>query len=378
VGGFGSWTARPFSRGRFGASSARCCGRLARRSGWCRRRGSGYHLRFNPRLRDAEDATAHTLVALSSRYRVPLLVQSCYAVDQPANHQTLRDGGIPVLSSIDHAVRAVTALYRRGRRLATAAERSDLRLPEVPRTTTGSGLLDEPTGRRLVEAAGIDTGRWRLATTSDEAIATVVEFGVPCAFKIVSPQVVHKSDVGGVQLHVTPETAGRAWAKVVGSVTAQVVGAEIAGVIVAPMARRGVELLVGAAADPIFGPVVAFGTGGVLVEAMRDVTFRAAPFTHIDAREMIDETMAASMLDGYRNLPRVDRDVLAAFLVRVGNLAAATPGLAELDLNPVIANETGVLPVDVRVVLNDGTARKAALVAGESSRDPTQANNQYM
>jgi acyl-CoA synthetase (NDP forming) len=316
----------------------------------------GYHLRFDARLRDAEDTTARTLIDLSSRHGVPMLVQSCYAVEQPANHQILRDGGIAVLSSIDHAVRAVTALHRRGLRVATAAERCDLRLSDPVGTAAGSGLLDEPAARRLVEAAGIDTGRWRLATTVDEAAAAVAELGVPCAFKIVSPQVVHKSDVGGVQLHVTPETAGQAWAKVVGAVTTRLPGAQITGVVVAPMARPGVELLVGATVDPIFGPVVAFGTGGVLVEALRDVTFRAAPFTHLEALEMIDETMASRMLDGYRHLPRVDRDVLAAFLVRVGAVAATSPGLTELDLNPVIAGETGVLPVDVRVVLADGNS----------------------
>lgn len=312
----------------------------------------GYHLRFDARLRDAEDATAYELTAMSARHRLPALVQSCYAVHQPANHQILRRGGITVLSSIDHAVRAVTALHRRGRRLATADERSDLTLPTVHGTPVGTGLLDEPAARRLVESAGIHTGGWRLVTTADEAAAAVADLGVPCALKIVSPQVVHKSDVGGVHLHVTPHTARQAWTTIVESVNARVHDARINGMVVAPMARPGVELLVGATVDPIFGPVVAFGSGGVMVEALRDVTFRAAPFAHLEALEMIEETVASRMLNGYRHLPRVDRDALAAFLVRVGDVAVGTPGLAELDLNPVVANETGVLPVDVRVVLD--------------------------
>lgn len=311
----------------------------------------GYHLRFDPRLESAEDDTARELVMLSARHRLPVLVQSCYAVDRPTNHQILRDGDIAVLSSIDHAVRAVTALQRRGRRLATAQQRSDLRLPTVQDTAAGSGLLDEPTARRLVEAAGIDSGGWTLATSADEAVAAVTAFGAACALKVVSPQVVHKSDVGGVALHVTADTTAQAWQTIASAVADNVPDAQITGMVVAPMARPGVELLVGATVDPIFGPVVAFGSGGVMVEALRDVTFRAAPFTHLEALEMIEETVASRMLDGYRHLPKVDRDELATFLVRVGQLAADTPGLSELDLNPVIASDTGIRPVDVRVVL---------------------------
>lgn len=314
----------------------------------------GYHLRFDERLRAVEDATAQTLVELSAARGLPILVQSCYAVDEPDNHRILRDGGIPVLSSIDHAVRAVAALHRRGHRLATAGARATLRLPGGGRAAASpTGLLDEPAARRLVESAGISTGRWQLATSADDAATVVAAFGVACAMKVVSPQVVHKSEVGGVRLGVTAESAVAAFESITASVTAEVDDAEITGVVVAPMSKPGVELLVGVTVDPIFGPVVAFGSGGFLVEALRDVTFRAAPFTELEAREMIGETIAARLLDGYRGLPRVDLDMLAAFLVQVGEFAAGTTNLTELDLNPVIANADGILPVDVRVVLTD-------------------------
>lgn len=310
----------------------------------------GYHLRFDARLRDAEESTSRALLGISARHGVPLLVQSCYAADVPAAHQVLREGGVQVLSSIDHAARAVAALHRRGERLATAHLRSALRLPEHVVAGDAREVLDEPTGRLLVESAGLDTGPWRFAASGAEAAAAVAEFGVPCAVKVVSPQVVHKSDVGGVRLGVTADAAAGAFAAIVSSVSTHVPGAETTGVVVAPMAPPGVELLVGATLDPIFGPVVAFGSGGVLVEAVRDVSFRAAPFTHLEALELIEETAASRLLDGYRHLPRVNRDLVAEFLVRVGSFAAATPGLAELDLNPVIATEAGLRPVDVRVV----------------------------
>jgi acetyltransferase len=310
----------------------------------------GYHLRFEPELAGAERATSRRLVELVGAHRKPLVVHSLYAMDAPANHEILRAGNVPVLASIDHAVRAVAALHRRGRYLATVADRSGLELPvaHLP-GPVGALPLAEPAAREFVEAAGISTGQWVFATTAGEARTAVARFGVPCAVKVVSPQVVHKSDAGGVRLDVTDGAS--AFSSIVQSVRTALPDADITGVVVTPMAARGVELLVGATIDPIFGPTVAFGSGGVLVEALGDVTFRAAPFTEREALEMIGETVATKLLDGYRDLPPVDRDQLAAFLVRVGDFAASTPRLRELDLNPVIANACGVQLVDVRVVL---------------------------
>ncbi|MFB8281019.1 acetate--CoA ligase family protein [Nocardia colli] len=314
----------------------------------------GYHLRFDAGLRSAEDATADQLLELSARHGVPLLVQSCYASDEVANHDRLRAGGVAVIDSIDHAVRVVAALDRRGARIATAAQRSRLVLPEpTSLAAVGTGPLDEPAARLLVQDAGINLGPWTFARTIDEVVAAVTRYARPCALKIVSPQVIHKSEVGGVQLNVVAATAARQAQSIVDSVTGNVPGAVIAGMIVTPMAAKGIELLVGATHDPIFGPVVAFGSGGVLIEALADVTFRAAPFTEIEAYEMIDETVVARMLGGYRHLPAIDRDALAAFLVRVGDFVAAHPEIGELDLNPVIASDTGIVPVDVRIILSE-------------------------
>ncbi|MCZ4080313.1 acetate--CoA ligase family protein [Rhodococcus sp. H36-A4] len=317
----------------------------------------GYHLRFDERLRTQEDATALTLLHLSTQKRVPLMVQSCYAGDAVDNHTALRDGGVPVVSSIDHAVRIVAALDRRGHRVETASARSSLALP-APIVIAGatSGIMDEPTARRLAEAAGIDVGRWSLAADPDEVETAVREYDAPCALKIVSPQIIHKSDVGGVRLGVTALDAVQQAQSMIDTVLTNVPNAQITGIVVSPMAKSGVELLVGATRDPIFGPVVAFGSGGVMVEALKDVTFRAAPFTELEAAEMIDETIAARMLDGYRHLPVVDRAELARFLVKVGDIVAAHPQISELDLNPVIANEDGITPVDVRIVLSDNTS----------------------
>jgi acetyltransferase len=283
-------------------------------------------------------------------------VQSCYAADRPDNHAVLRDGGVQVLASIDHAVRVAAALYRRGRRLHTADQRSTLALDRAPTGPTGSGrVLDEPAARRLVERGGIDVGPWRLVGSAGQAAAAVAGYDRRCALKVVSPQVVHKSDVGGVRLGVTADHAADEYRALVEEVSANVPAADITGVLVTPMAGVGVELLVGATVDAIFGPVVAFGGGGTLVEAVRDVTFRAAPLTRVEAREMIDETTVSRLLDGHRGLAAVNRDRLAELLVRVGDLIATMPGLRELDLNPVIATGDTLLPVDVRVVVDTDT-----------------------
>ncbi|MFI2230144.1 acetate--CoA ligase family protein [Nocardia testacea] len=316
----------------------------------------GYHLRFDASMKADEDSSADRLLALTTSHEVPLLVQSCYAADAVSSHDRLRAGGVTVISSIDHAVRIVAALDARGRRLATAPQRSALALPTTQTLATHeTGILEEPAARALVEAAGIDIGRWTFARTAEEVESAVTDYGRPCALKIVSPQVVHKSDVGGVQLNAVADTARQQVEAILDAVTAHIADAEIHGIVVTPMADKGIELLVGATQDPIFGPIVAFGSGGVMVEALRDVTFRAAPFTELEAHEMIEETITSRLLDGYRHLPAVDRTALARLLVRIGDLIAEHPEIAELDLNPVIASSTGLVPVDVRVILTEPT-----------------------
>lgn len=316
----------------------------------------GYHLRFDPALATVEDDTARRMCQISSRRSTPLVVQSCYAAARPANHDVLRTGGVSVLGSIDHAVRAVAALAARGRRLATRHDRSDLRLPgaQQVRSATQTKVLDEPAARTLVRAAGIDVGPWQLATSAEQLREALAGYAEPCAVKVVSPQVSHKSDAGGVALHVTADDAVHVWDSVRTAVVAAVPDAEIDGMVVTPMVPSGSELLVGAVRDENFGPVVAFGSGGVLVEAIADTSFRAAPFSRIEATELINETVASRLLDGYRGLPAVDRTALADFLVAVGDLITDRPEIVELDFNPVLGHGRDLRPVDVRVVIDDG------------------------
>lgn len=311
----------------------------------------GYHRRFDHRLEAAENITADRLVKLSARHHVPLLVQSCYATEPITNHEILRTGGIPVLTSLDHTVRAVAALDRRRRWTATARSRSTMELLPPAAPLAAVGAVPEPVAREFVEAAGISTGPWAFAATAPEVARLVTDFGTLCAVRIVSPQVLHKSEVGGVRLNVSSEAAAGVAEEMADAVTESVPGAQITGFVITPMRHHGTELLIGATNDPVFGPVIAFGAGGTLVEVLDDVVFRAAPCTLLEATEMIAETRVKRLLDGYRGRSPVDRAELAALLVQVAGLVAAHPEIGELDLNPVLADASGIVPMDIRIIV---------------------------
>ena len=313
----------------------------------------GYHIRFDPRLEEVENTTAHRLAALSRQHDKPLLVQSCYASRQVANHAVLRNAGVPVLTSIDHSVRAVAALAHRGHWLATSAQRSGL-IAHMDAVSTGvdesTRVLLEPEGRKLLEDVGLELGGWAYAKGPEDLDDCLKRLAAPCAVKVVSRDVVHKSDVGGVALGVEAGQGHATWSEITTAVVHHLPHAEIDGMIVTPMAKAGVGLLVGATRDPIFGPVVAFGFGGTLVEAMKDVSFRAAPLTQLEADELVAETTVNRILDGFRDLPAVGRVALTDLLVAVGDLMVTRPDIVELDLNPVIAAGCDLQPVDVRIV----------------------------
>ncbi|GAA0445456.1 acetate--CoA ligase family protein [Streptomyces olivaceiscleroticus] len=218
----------------------------------------------------------------------------------------------------------------------------------------GRTALTAPEGKRITDAYTIPTPAEGLATTADEAVALADRIGFPVAMKIVSPQILHKTDAGGVRVGVaSAEEARTAFTEIVTSAKAYDPQAGITGVQVQQMVPAGQEVLVGAVTDPTFGKVVAFGLGGVLVEVVKDITFRLAPAGHDDALSMLDSIKAAEVLNGVRGGKAVDREALAGLIVKVSQLAADFPEIAEVDLNPVFATEDGVLAADVRILLTD-------------------------
>ncbi len=200
--------------------------------------------------------------------------------------------------------------------------------------------------------AGIPVTATTLAQTREEAAAQAEAIGYPVALKVVSPNVAHKSDVGGVVLGLeSHEEVAEGYDEIISSVQAAQPSANIEGVSVQEMASPGVEVIVGVTTDPQFGPVMMFGLGGIMVEVLGDVAFRLAPLGEGDARDMIDEIQGRQVLDGVRGQPPVDVRAIEAMLDQVSAFAAEHPEVAELDLNPVIASPEGAIAVDARIVL---------------------------
>ena len=312
----------------------------------------GYGIRFSDTLASAEEHAAGRMAEMAATAGKPLVVQSAYRHAWPPAHAILRAAGVPVHASIELAARCLAALSERGRHLATFDERSVFGAAAVPSALEGgSSALAEPDARRLLAHHGVPAGAWELAGDPAGAVAAAERVGGSVALKIVSPDVVHKSDVGGVRLDLsTAAEVRRAFEEIVSALRAAKPEARVDGVLVTPMAPAGVELLVGAVVDPSFGPVLAVGAGGTAVEVWSDTSFRAAPVTRREAEEMLDELAIAPLLAGFRSAPPVDRAALVALLQSVSRLLEAEPGIVELDLNPVIAHPAGLAVVDVRVV----------------------------
>ncbi|WP_061291305.1 acetate--CoA ligase family protein [Herbidospora cretacea] len=217
----------------------------------------------------------------------------------------------------------------------------------------GRTALTAPEGKRVCDAYGIATPGEGLATSADDAVTLATSIGFPVVLKIVSPDILHKTEAGGVLVGVDSAEAVRAgYEKILASAHAYDAGAVIDGVQVQQMVGGGHEVIIGAVTDPTFGKVVAFGLGGTLVEVLKDVTFRLAPLTVHDSLAMLDDIKAAEVLRGARGAAPADRAALSAMIERVGALVADFPEIAEVDLNPVFASADGAVAADVRIILS--------------------------
>lgn len=220
----------------------------------------------------------------------------------------------------------------------------------------GRTALTAPEGKLITDAYAIPTPAEGLAEFVDEAVALADRIGFPVAMKIVSPDILHKTDAGGVRIGLASGAEVRgAFTAIVSNAKAYDPDARILGVQVQQMVPAGTEVLIGTVTDPTFGKVVAFGLGGVLVEVLKDVTFRLAPASKDDALSMLDSIRAAEILRGVRGGAGVDRQALADLVVKVSRLAADFPQIAEVDLNPVFASADGVMAADVRILLTTET-----------------------
>jgi acyl-CoA synthetase (NDP forming) len=216
----------------------------------------------------------------------------------------------------------------------------------------GRILLSEVEAKELLLETGVSIVETKLATSNQEAVSISKQIGFPVVLKIASPDIVHKSDMGGVKVGLT--TAGqvsKAYDEILEAVKQHYPKAVIHGVSVQKMARSGVEVIIGMTKDAQFGPVLMFGLGGVLVEILKDVSFRVVPLEGRDAREMIREIKGYPLLGGYRGQEPADVSALEELILRVSRFVEQSPEIKELDLNPVFAYSKGVAVVDARVIL---------------------------
>jgi acetyl coenzyme A synthetase (ADP forming)-like protein len=217
----------------------------------------------------------------------------------------------------------------------------------------GRTSLTAPEARGVCEAYGIAVPKEGVALSAAEAARLASDIGFPVVMKIISPQILHKTEAGGVLVGVAAaEQASQAYATLLDNARKYDPKAEILGVQVQQMLSGGQEVIIGAVTDPAFGKLVAFGLGGVLVEVLKDITFRLAPASAQEATSMLDSIAAAEILRGVRGGKAVDRESLAAMIERVSALVADFPEISEMDLNPVFASERGATAADVRIVLD--------------------------
>jgi len=222
----------------------------------------------------------------------------------------------------------------------------------------GRILLSEIEAKELLHDAGIPVERAVLTTTEVEARTQAERIGYPVVLKIDSPDISHKSDIGGVKVGLEDSAAvSVAFNEIMANTKRAVPNASIRGIAVQHMAPEGTEVIVGMTTDAQFGPVVMFGLGGIMVEVMKDVSFRVVPVEERDAEQMIDEIKGRAILDGVRGQPPADKTAIRNVILKVSEFVERNPHILELDLNPMLVYPDGVIAVDARIVISEESAR---------------------
>jgi acyl-CoA synthetase (NDP forming) len=311
---------------------------------------------LNPSLVDWYMEAAAGIVTAAARSQKQAVVVNPLSADVTERFRVLlEDGDVPVLRGLAPGIRALSEVARRRAPAAGDAELVAAAASAFERWTgeLASREPDERDVKRLLRDCGVSVVDDRLCTSAGEAAKAAGELGFPVVMKIVAPEILHKSDIGGVRIGIRSATeAAQAFDEIVRAAAAAHPGADVRGVLVAPQVAGGTELVVGGLEDPTFGPLVMAGVGGVFVEAIRDVAFALAPPTHETARRLLDELKGARLLDRFRGTPAVDRDAVADVVARVGALVAAGGGrISSIEVNPLVAGDGAPTALDARIVL---------------------------
>jgi acyl-CoA synthetase (NDP forming) len=304
---------------------------------------------------------------VKSRHK-PIVLHSLYTSEKPHALDLLRYYNIPVFDSLDVAVKCISALADYGDYLKRYHPKYTFELnwgsrakPEgaaIIRAVREDGRrsLLEIEAKRLFALHGAPVSGDLLAKTADEAAAIAAKAGGDVVLKIVSPDILHKSDAGGVRVKLhTQKDVRRAYKEIIQNARHYYPDADIRGVLVSPMAAEGVEVIIGTKYDDQFGPVIMYGLGGIMVEVLKDVAFRVIPLTPTGARKMIEETKSFPILNGARGKPPLDKKAIAKLLMLCSEIVVAYPAIQEMDLNPVIVHQKGITIVDARIILKAET-----------------------
>lgn len=214
--------------------------------------------------------------------------------------------------------------------------------------------LLENESKTIMQTYKIPVTKFTVAETEDAAVKAAEKIGYPVVLKILSPDVIHKSDVGGVLINVnTPDEVRKGYQSIINNVQKHKTNARIKGIFVEEFAPKGIEVIIGALKDPQFGPALMFGLGGIFVEVLKDVSFRVAPITKFDAKEMIQEIKGYPILTGIRGQKASDVTALENILLQVSKLVMDYPVINQLDLNPVFSYPKGAKCVDARIILEE-------------------------
>jgi len=214
--------------------------------------------------------------------------------------------------------------------------------------------LLENESKTIMQTYKIPVTKFTVAETEDAAVKAAEKIGYPVVLKILSPDVIHKSDVGGVLINInTPDEVRKGYQSIINNVQKHKTNARIKGIFVEEFAPKGIEVIIGALKDPQFGPALMFGLGGIFVEVLKDVSFRVAPITKFDAKEMIQEIKGYPILTGIRGQKASDVTALENILLQVSKLVMDYPVINQLDLNPVFSYPTGAKCVDARIILEE-------------------------
>lgn len=330
---------------------------------------------LTPQAMSDPTGTAHALVDVSRTHQLkPLLTSFMGEIAVAEAEQVFRKAHVPTFTTPEDAVRAYMYMYQYTRNLANLYETPADILPDfdpdrdavkkifIDVARDGRSILSEPEAKDVLTAYRIPTVKTVVASTAEECAKAAEEIGFPVAIKVLSHDITHKSDVGGIALNVRSATeAANQFSKISERVKAAAPKAKIIGMAVQAMSRGGYEVIVGSKKDPTFGPALMFGMGGTGVELYRDVAVDFPPLNQALARSMIQSTKVSRLLEGYRGKEAVDMTALEEALVKVSYLLVDFPEILEMDINPLQVRADGLCALDARIVIEPKDVRKILL-----------------